>query len=461
MPASSDLICVKAEGHGVPISAIRSDQAETMIAALPEAQSAFAQAMVFDGRAGQILAIPDADGALAQILFGLGEGADPFAVAALAETLPAGDYRFDPVPEGLDPSLVAYGWGLAGYRFDRFKSAPARRARLVAPPGVDPAEIGRLLDATALARDLINTPAGDLGPVALSQAARDLAKRYGVEAEIIQGEALETGFPMVAAVGRAAEEAPRVAHFEWGPEDAPRLAVIGKGVCFDSGGLDLKPADGMRLMKKDMGGAAQALALARLIMDAGLNVRLHLVLSIVENAIGGNAFRPGDILRSRQGLSVEVDNTDAEGRLILADALSFAAERAPALMLDFATLTGAARVALGAEMTPFFATDDTIADELTAAGVAEQDPVWRLPLYAPYKADLDSAVADMKNMGDRFFAGAIMAALFMQRFVKDRPWVHFDVYSWNRHTRPGRPVGGEMMTVRAVYRVLRDRFGTR
>ncbi|WP_443970647.1 leucyl aminopeptidase family protein [Sphingobium sp. CR28] len=383
-----------------------------------------------------------------------------WCLAKLAEVLPEGTYRLG---EG-EPGRAALGWMLGQYRFDRYKSdtkAKGARVLLTArPAGID--AVASEARATFLVRDMVNTPTADMGPGDIEAAAEQIAKRHGAAFSVTRGDALETGYPMIHAVGRAADRAnaPRLIEIVWGREDPPRIAIVGKGVCFDSGGLDIKPASGMRLMKKDMGGAAHALALADLVMTRNLPVRLHCLVPAVENAISGNAFRPGDILKSRKGLSVEIGNTDAEGRLILGDALTRAGEETPELIIDFATLTGAARVALGPDLPATFANDDAVAQALEKAGTAVDDPIWRLPLWQPYHELFKSDVADLNNSGESGFAGAITAGLFLEKFVPaEAKWVHFDTFAWRPTARPGRPKGGDALGLRAAYTFLSERYG--
>lgn len=384
----------------------------------------------------------------------------PWCLAKAAERLPQGQYRL----AGQEPEIAALGWLLAQYRFDRYRKAEddAGARVLLTTEAARIGEAVRIAEAVALVRDLVNTPASDLGPAELARAVEDAATGLGATLDVIQGDALAQGYPMIAAVGRAAtrERAPRLIELLWGDPTHPRIAIVGKGVCFDSGGLDIKPSSGMLLMKKDMGGAAHALALARLVMQAKLPVRLHLLIPAVENAVSAEAFRPGDVLSSRKGLSVEIGNTDAEGRLILADALARAAEDKPELLIDFATLTGAARVALGPDLPALFANRDDLADDLAAAAKAVSDPMWRLPLWPGYADMLKSSIADINNAGEGGMAGAVTAALFLQKFVPaDLPWAHLDTFAWRPAAKPGRPKGGEAIGMRAAWEFLRRRYG--
>jgi leucyl aminopeptidase len=385
----------------------------------------------------------------------------PWCLAKLAEALPDGAYK---LAEG-HPGIAALGWLLAQHRFDKYRSKsdePERGQRVLLTS--EPAKIEeavRLAEATALVRDLVNTPAADLGPAELEQAVRDEANRCGAKVRVTAGDELATGYPLIAAVGAAAtpERAPRLIELEWGKPGDPRIAIVGKGVCFDSGGLDLKTGSGMRIMKKDMGGGAHALALARLIMTEKLPVRLHLLIAAVENAVSGSAYRPGDVIKSRRGLSVEVDNTDAEGRLVLADALAKAAEETPELIVDFATLTGAARVALGPDLPATFANRDDLLADLEKAASEVDDPIWRMPLWDPYDENLKSDVADLANMANNAMAGCIYAALFLRRFVPDEiAWAHLDTWAWRDPGKPGRPKGGDALGLRAVFAMLSGRY---
>jgi leucyl aminopeptidase len=380
----------------------------------------------------------------------------PWALSAAAARLPAGRYLL-----AGELGQAGLGWCLAQHGFGRYRRAEPKGARVLATGSIAaiPAAIAEA-EATALVRDLVDTPASDMGPAALAQAVIDAARPFGASVDVVKGEALlDHNFPAIHAVGRAAAEPPRLISLEWGDAAHPRVAIIGKGITFDSGGLNIKPTGGMALMKKDMGGAAHALALAKLVMQAGLRVRLHLIIPAAENAISGNALRPGDVIATRAGKTVEITNTDAEGRLVLCDALALAVEKSPTLIIDFATLTGAARVALGPQLPALFANDDALASELLASGMQAGDPLWRLPLWAPYHDMLKSRIADMVNSAEGGFAGAITAALFLEKFVPASvPWAHFDTFAWNNGDRPGRPKGGEALGLRAVWAVLRSRF---
>jgi leucyl aminopeptidase len=426
----------------------------------PERVRAAARAQNFKAEAHQLAILPGEREEWSAVLgVASREGLSEWCLAKAAEGLPEGTYR---LVEGA-AGAAALGWLLGHYAFERFKKEPrAKGARVLLTP--EPARIEeavRLAAATALVRDLVNMPAGDLGPAELADAAAEVAAAGGTKLKVTSGRELAEAFPMIHAVGAAAskERAPRLIEFEWGRPDHPRIAIIGKGVCFDSGGLDIKPASGMRLMKKDMGGAAHALALAQLITAHSLPVRLHLLIPAVENSVSGAATRPGDVLRSRAGLSVEIHNTDAEGRLILGDALTRAGEEKPELILDFATLTGAARTALGPDLPALFANDDTLSQDLIAAGEAVSDPVWRMPLWKPYEELFASDIADFANAGDSPFAGAVTAALFLQKFVPAAtPWAHFDTFAWRPSAKPGRPKGGEAMGLRAAWAMLQRRY---
>lgn len=408
----------------------------------------------FAGGANAFVFLPGADGAPERVLAGVGGRESVASLGHLAVRLPEGDYRLE---GAMAPDLLALGWGLGGYQFAEYR-APARKpATLLIPPAC--AAVLDELEAVNLCRDLVNTPTADMLPHHLEDAARRLAERHEAQIEVTVGdELLRRGFNTIHTVGRASASAPRLIDIRWGDEARPKVTLVGKGVCFDSGGLDIKPASNMRLMKKDMGGAAHVLGLAHLIMQRRLPVSLRVLVPAVENAIAGNAFRPGDVIRSYAGTTVEIDNTDAEGRLILCDALTLAAEEEPQALIDFATLTGAARSALGPELPAMFSNDDDIATGIAASGVSREDPVWRMPLHSEYLSMLDSNVADIANAGSSPYAGAITAALYLERFVGKAPWVHFDIMAWNTRRRPAHPIGGEAMGLRAVFGWLEDRF---
>ena len=442
-------------GAAVAVHVLRPERVADALQELSPLQRGYAKARGFAGEAGQSVLLPDETGALAHVLLGAGAASGDhdaeMRLGQLSSSLPAGEYAIAELPNGYSERLATIAWGLGSYRFTRYLKEAGERALLVVGGDVDIDGARAAVDATALGRDLINTPAGDMGPVALARSARDLAQDHGASySEVVGDELLEQNYPMIHAVGRAAHEPPRLVELEWGDPDHPRLAVIGKGITFDTGGVNMKGAAGARLMKKDMGGAAHALALSHMIMAAKLPIRLHCLLAIAENAVSANAYRPGDILQSRTGLTVEIDNTDAEGRLVLGDALCKASESGPALMIDFATLTGAARVALGPQLPPFFTNRDALHAPVSTHCARELDPVWPMPLWQPYNAMLSSPIADMKNAGGRF-AGAVTAALFLERFVANTPWMHFDVYGWNPSTRAGHPKGADVYAVRGLF----------
>ncbi|MDP1026131.1 leucyl aminopeptidase family protein [Sphingomonas sp. KR1UV-12] len=437
------------------IDVVTPDAYDAWLAARPAQTRALLAAQRFAGKAGTHAIVPG-EGEDWHVVAVVADPESTWALAALPAVLPAGTYRADVG----GPS--ALGWLLGQYRFDRYRRAENDEPRvLLTPDAAAIAETLRLAAATAQIRDLVNTPTNDMGPAELEAATEALAARHGATVTVRRGDELEQGYPMIHAVGRAAarDRAPRLIELNWGDPRHPRVAIVGKGVCFDTGGLDIKPSSGMRLMKKDMGGAAHALALAELVMAAKLPLRLHLLIPAVENAISGDAFRPGDVLRTRKGLTVENTNTDAEGRLILGDALTRAGEEHPELILDFATLTGAARVALGPDLPPLFTDDEALSAELLAAGTAVDDPLWRLPLWDGYDEMLKSDVADLVNAPDGGFAGSITAALFLRRFVpKDVAWAHLDVFAWRPSAKPGRPKGGDAFALRAAYQVLKRRY---
>jgi leucyl aminopeptidase len=452
-----------ASAAATPIWFVTATTFEDVRERLPAAARVFADAAGFEPKPGQYLALPGegGKGGLGGILFGLeneDDAKDLFLPGRLPQQLPAGVYRFANDPH--DTRLAALAFALGAYRFTRYHKSEGRKIVLDLPQSLDREELERVVEAVTLVRDLVNTPANDMGPADLEEAARTLAKRHGATAKATVGDdLLAENFPLIHAVGRAAARPPRLVEITWGEASHPRVTLVGKGVCFDSGGLDIKPESSMLNMKKDMGGAATALALAHMVMSRKLPLRLRVLIPAVENAISGAAFRPRDIYTSRKGITVEIGNTDAEGRLILADALTFADEDDPELIFDFATLTGAARVALGPDVPPFFTDDDQLAEELMAHATSENDPLWRLPIWRPYDEMLESKVADINNVGSGGQAGAITAALFMRRFVSAKSWVHFDVFAWSPRSRPGRPEGGECQAARALYAFLAARYG--
>ncbi|MEE4199866.1 leucyl aminopeptidase family protein [Erythrobacter sp.] len=468
MTEIQDLIKPDRGQDAVPIHLVNTDGFDTFAKSLTGAQRAALKGQKFEGKGYQVGIVPDAQGGEAGFM-AVGGVADPeelssWCLAKLAEELPEGTYRLTGAAAETGAGPAMFGWLTAQYRFERYKkdeNAPGPRVLLTKQAGRIDANMAEA-KAEMLVRDLVNTPAEDMGPAALEAECEALVKAHGGKLTVVRGDELEQGYPMVHAVGRAADRkhAPRLIHLTWGSDDHPVLAVIGKGVCFDSGGVDIKPASGMRLMKKDMGGAAHAIALAGLIMGAGLKVRLHLIVPAVENAIAGNAFRPGDVLDSRKGLTVEIHNTDAEGRLILGDALTLASEQEPELVVDFATLTGAARVALGPDYAAMMAREDETAEALIAAGRAVDDEPWRLPLPEAYREYLSSDIADLSNAQNNPYAGASVAGLFLDRFVGDGiDWVHFDTFAWRPFAKPGRPKGGTAYGLRATWKMLQTRFG--
>ncbi|ESZ11845.1 leucyl aminopeptidase family protein [Mesorhizobium sp. L48C026A00] len=440
----------------LPVHLVAKDRLDA--AGLASSSLAWARANGFSGQAGRTLILPGENGGLAGALFGTGDGEGALAIGALARALPAGDWHF--ASTLAEPEIAAIALALGGYVFTRYGKKPGRTLRFSLPPGAEAAYVRRIADGVFLTRDLVNTPTSDMGPDELEKAVRTLAGTYKAEVSVTRGDdLLKNNFPMIHAVGRASVGAPRLIDLIWGPENAPKVTLVGKGVCFDTGGLDIKPSSGMLLMKKDMGGAANVLGLASMIMAAGLKVRLRVLIPAVENSIAGNAFRPGDVLVSRKGITVEIGNTDAEGRLVLADALALADDDEPQLLIDMATLTGAARVALGPDLPPFYTGDEALASDLAAASVAVEDPLWRMPLWKSYAAKLSSKIADINNVTSDSFAGSITAALFLKRFVeKTAAWAHFDIFAWNPSDRPHGLAGGEAQGIRALERVISKRY---
>ena len=455
-----------ANHSSIPLQLLHEDDFEQWRATQDEPVRNWAATHGFKAERNKTLLVPGPQGRPVRVIVGAGkynprEEMSYWLGAALADRLPDGQYQLAHALPANAATQFAAGWGYGQYRFERYKrGGPQRSVQLQLPEGADASEVERLRSASTLARDLVNTPANDMSPETLAQAAVEVARRYGARHRVIVGDdLLKERLPAVHAVGRAAAVAPRLVDIEWGDSSHPKVTLVGKGVCFDTGGLDIKPGASMLLMKKDMGGAAVALALAQIIMDAKLPVRLRLLLPMVENSISGNSFRPGDVLGTRKGLTVEVGNTDAEGRLILCDALALADEEQPDLLIDTATLTGAARVALGPELPALYSTDDIAAEEVLRAGAVEADPMWRMPLWPGYDDELSSKIADMNNVSSSGFSGSIIAALFLRRFVSHaRTWLHLDLYAWNGKERPGRPVGAEPQTVRALYAFLKQRY---
>ncbi|MGY6532066.1 leucyl aminopeptidase family protein [Glycocaulis sp.] len=429
---------------------------DAVLARLGDEGAAHVRAAGFSARSGEWVTLPGTG----EALFGVGDGASPFEAGAAPLTLPEGVWQAGEYPAGWDATVLATALGLGSYQFTRYRAAPRKPARFICPDGADETEALRIIAGAWRCRDLVNTPAGDMLPSHLEAVARDVAKAGKAKISVIKGDdLLKKNYPMIHAVGRASTDAPRLIEIHWGEDTHPRIALVGKGVCFDSGGLNIKGGEGMRIMKKDMGGAAHVLALAQMIMAANLPVRLHVLVPAVENAIAGNAFRPGDILPSRKGLTVEIGNTDAEGRLVLGDALARACEDKPELVIDMATLTGAARIALGPELAPVYTDDDALAADMAAAALAVDDPVWRMPLWKGYESQMEGDISDMSNTGAGPMAGSITAALVLKRFVDAPAWMHMDIYAWNPKARPGRPSGGEMLGARAVWEVLKKRYG--
>ena len=455
-----DLLRNECDADSIAIVPIGADRLEDWRAnAGPEA-SAWVSRTGFSAKPGSTCLVPGRGGKLASVLAGVDARDDPWALASVPDAVPAGAYHLDLKWSSRGLERAALGWALAAYRFDRYKKATPPTASLF-PGSASAAESARVLArAVARVRDLINTPASDMMPKDLAAAVLDLATEHGAELRVVTGAALlDEGYPAIHAVGRASVHRPRLIDLTWGDSRAPLLTLVGKGVCFDSGGLDIKPASGMRLMKKDMGGAAHAIGLADLVMTTALPVRLRLLVPAVENAIAGNAYRPGDVISTRKGLTIEVDNTDAEGRVVLSDALADGAGDPPDLMIDFATLTGAARIALGTDLPAMFSNDETVAAGIAEAGRDVHDEVWRMPLHAPYRELIESRVADIMNGASQPYGGAITAALFLQAFVPDEiPWAHFDIMAWTTRAKPGRPVGGEAMALRAVSEFLERRY---
>jgi leucyl aminopeptidase len=458
-----DELLLEAGAPALPIWVIASDEDATL-GQLTESQRNWVEARGWVPKPGAVLLLPSESGGVAGALLGVGSedwgSAAPLLPGALPGALPPGDYRFaSPLP---DPLLATVAWLAGSYRFARYRSGDGVESKgLVLPGGVDRGQALAVAEALYFGRDLINTPANDLGPAELEAAARELAAEHGVTVKVTEGSRLlADNFPMIHAVGRASDRPPRLIDLCWGSEHAPKVTIIGKGICFDTGGLDIKPGSAMTLMKKDMGGAASALAFAHLVMQAKLPVRLRVLIPAADNSIAGNAFRPGDVLQSRNGMTVEIGNTDAEGRLVIADAMSLADEEAPDYLITVATLTGAARVALGPDLPPLYTDDDDMAAGLLASGLKVGDPLWRMPLWAPYDKLLKSNIADVNHIAEGSHAGSVMAALFLKRFVKDaKRFAHLDIFGWVPREQPGRPQGGEPQAARALFSYFQNELG--
>mgnify|MGYP001828889412 CR=1 FL=1 len=444
---------------GLSLYPVVAEQLEQWLSGLPTAQQKWLQDAGFNAKAGQLCSLPGENGALQGYAFGMADNGWLYQLAPLVDKLPPGNYRLESDWQSGQRLQASLGWGLACYHFDLYCKPDEQAPSLYLDDDIS-VEAERLFAAQSLVRDLVNTPTEDMGPGQLADAMQKQADEFDAEVTIIKGAGLlNENFPAIHAVGRASTREPRLIRLEWGDENHPLLALCGKGVCFDTGGLNLKPGTGMGLMKKDMGGAAHVLALARLVMQAQLPVRLLVLVPAVENSVSGNAYRPGDVIPTRKGLSVEIGNTDAEGRVVLADALALACEQTPDLVVDIATLTGAARIALGTDLPPVFSNDVSIANEIVAAGEAVEDPMWVMPLYQPYKKLLKSDIADLNNMASTPMGGCITAALFLEHFVEPgTDWVHIDTWAWNQGKRPGRPPGGEAMCLRAMFRYLESRY---
>jgi leucyl aminopeptidase len=452
------MFCSQADG-ATPVHVLDADSLDRLLPDLPAPQQAWIRASRFDAEPASVALLPDEDGGLDRVLCGHPADDALWALAALPARLPDGDYRLEGEFSADQLERLYLGWALGHYLFDRYKPAPRSKARMVLPDSLAN-RVQALAEATTLVRDLVNTPASDLGPAELAEAARELAERFDADYRCVEGEALAREFPAIHVVGQASSRGPRLIRLQWGDDSAPPLALVGKGVIFDSGGLDIKPGAGMVLMKKDMGGAAHVLGLAQLIMALGLKVNLRVYIPAVENSISGNAYRPSDIIRTRNGTTVEIGNTDAEGRVVLSDALTLACEEGAERVIDFATLTGAARIALGEDLPPLYARDTEQARAIQDRSFELEDPLWHMPLFEGYRRQIQPAIADLSNTGTSKFGGSLTAALFLDHFVDAGiDWMHLDVYAWNLGDRPGRPAGGEAQGLRAIFDWLEKTYG--
>ncbi len=459
MRDATQIVLPKGKAKSVPLILIeKAELAQSLSNAAPKVK-ALAKAQGFEAGALSLLTISNENGQTAEIWVGApAADCDPFTLGSLATKLPPGHYRFESLKTNAE--LVALGWCLELYKYDPFRKIEPRNVTLECPTDIDISAITKTANASFWVRDLINTPANLLGPEELEAQAKHLAKQHKASFKVVKGKSLARDFPLIQIVGAASTRAPRLIDFSWGPANASKITLVGKGVCFDTGGLDIKPSSGMLLMKKDMGGAANVLGLAKLIMEAKLPVRLRVLIPAVENSIAGQAFRPGDVFKTRKGLTVEIGNTDAEGRLVLCEALAFADEEKPDLLIDMATLTGAARVALGPDLPPFYTDDATVASSLMKHAIAQNDPLWQLPLWKPYYSMIETPIADLNNAGAGGFAGSITAALFLKRFVeKAKIYVHFDIFGWVPTAKAGRPKGGEAQAMRALFAMIAERYG--
>lgn len=455
---AAKILPAKSSQKPIPLIILDAPGLSQKLKSADVATKALVAAQGFTAKPLSFVVLPMASGETGSIWAGApSAGSDPFSLGSLSSKLPEGHYTFEGAIE--NPAAVALGWCLELYRYDPFRKADARKITLQCLPSVERDEIVAVANATYHVRDMINAPANLFGPDELEAEARSVAKKFGAKLNVVSGKTLARDFPLIHVVGAASPREPRLIDFTWGKASHPKLTLVGKGVCFDTGGLDIKPSSNMLLMKKDMGGAANVLGLAQLIMQANLPVRLRVLIPAVENSIAGAAFRPGDVFKTRKGLTVEIGNTDAEGRLILCEALALADEESPEVLIDMATLTGAARVALGPDLPPFFTDDDKISERLAKLGLAVNDPLWRLPLWAPYNSLIETPIADINNAGQGGYAGSITAALFLKRFVdRAKTYVHFDIFGWTPNSKPGRPKGGEAQAMHTLFVTLRERF---